>query len=132
MDYFIGCCLLCHIDIQKGQPGKYYMYVTLGNWLRSVCGIDRSDKAVNAKVKQIEAEYSRKLKVFQARKAKAQCDTLNTFLDSKFQWQHDMRKGKKRDIGVKNEPSQAVENCEDRQVETNAVFVHVVLYWQDL
>ena len=45
-----------------------------------------------------------------------------------------MQKGKKRDIELKNELSQTVENCEDCQVEANAVFVHVhvVLYWQDL
>ena len=81
-------CLNHHND----QGGKYY--VTLARWLRLIVGVDRSEKAVNAKARQVDVEYTKRLKMFQARKGKSQCDALNSFLDCEFIWNQDMRKGK--------------------------------------
>ena len=53
------------VEFHKVQKGKYYE--TLSMWLQQF-GTGKTGKAVNSEVKNVEAEYTRLLKMFQARK----------------------------------------------------------------
>ena len=74
----------------ESTGGKYYE--TLSKWLHLlIVGFCRTEKAVNAKVRQIETEYQKRLKAFRARGGKTQWETLYAFLDLEFTWNQDFR-----------------------------------------
>jgi hypothetical protein len=70
-------------------------YKIVCDWLYHIAGIQRTPKATNAKLVQLQKQYVKLSKSFNVRCAVKPADILRNFLDSSFEWQEDLRSGRK-------------------------------------